>query len=51
MEAKGRSPGRRAAFVKEHAVKFSLAMEMDELQPTSPKSMFVLADSEFIWSR
>ncbi|EFP77387.1 uncharacterized protein PGTG_03343 [Puccinia graminis f. sp. tritici CRL 75-36-700-3] len=44
MEAKGRSPGRRAAFVREHAVKFSLAMEMDELQPTSPKSMFVLAD-------
>ncbi|PLW13999.1 hypothetical protein PCANC_18117 [Puccinia coronata f. sp. avenae] len=44
MESKGRSPGRRAAFVREHAVKFSLAMEMDELQPTSPKSMFVLAD-------
>ncbi|POW08197.1 hypothetical protein PSHT_09660 [Puccinia striiformis] len=44
MESKGRSPGKRAGFVREHAVKFSLAMEMDELQPTSPKSMFVLAD-------
>ncbi|MBW0541542.1 hypothetical protein O181_081257, partial [Austropuccinia psidii MF-1] len=44
MEAKGRAPGRRNAFVREHAVKFSLAMEMDELQPTSPKSMYVLAD-------
>jgi hypothetical protein len=26
-------------------------MEMDELQPTSPKSMFVLADSEFTWPK
>ncbi|CAH7673000.1 hypothetical protein PPACK8108_LOCUS7861 [Phakopsora pachyrhizi] len=32
-------------FVRENGVKFSLAMELDELQPTSPKSMYILAET------
>ncbi|CAH7673259.1 hypothetical protein PPACK8108_LOCUS8139 [Phakopsora pachyrhizi] len=45
MQLKGKAVNhRRNVFVRENAVKFSLAMEMDELQPTSPKSMYILAD-------
>ncbi|KAH9824343.1 hypothetical protein DFH28DRAFT_945270 [Melampsora americana] len=44
-EAKGRGVvPRRNVFVRDQAVKFSLALSTDELQPTSPKSMYVLAD-------
>ncbi|KAG0140454.1 hypothetical protein CROQUDRAFT_665152 [Cronartium quercuum f. sp. fusiforme G11] len=45
IETKGRGVvPRRNVFVREQAVKFSLALTMNELQPTSPKSMYVLAD-------
>lgn len=44
-EAKGRGAvPRRNVFVRDQAVRFSLALSTDELQPTSPKSMYVLAD-------
>lgn len=46
VDSKGRKPTeRRSQYSRDNGLKYSLVCEASELEPTSPKSIYALADS------